>query len=148
MANLAAGSRRHLPGFLSGQSVARLTNDDSSRHSIWLLAIPGAEAGTGALGPVRIATGEIVAWSPDSSKLAYSAMSDDPLSRERSIAYVSVDRTMRATLLTGGQESSPRWSPDGQSLVFLGNGGLFSTDLLGSYERLGDFTPSFAWVTR
>jgi dipeptidyl aminopeptidase/acylaminoacyl peptidase len=94
------------PSYEKDETVADLwlVPADGSADARRLTSTPGSESG--------------VAWSPDSSTIAFAAKRDDD---EESQIYV-LDMTgpgeaRRVTSLSTGA-SNPRWSPDGRTLAF------------------------------
>ncbi|MEO1288085.1 MAG: hypothetical protein AAFV93_09960 [Chloroflexota bacterium] len=59
--------------------------------------------------------------SPDSQWIAYVVMKANPMDKkyDRDIYMVATDGSQTVQLTRSGNNTSPRWSPDGQSLAFV-----------------------------
>ena len=61
----------------------------------------------------------IRSWSPDDSKLVYSASTKEVEGDEQfGIFVVNADGTKRTEIMTGAYFENPRWSPDGRKILF------------------------------
>ncbi len=92
-----------------GRHVAFLAREGSA----WLIRVVNSDGS--AERPLVGGTVSVfgIAWSPDARRIAYM------LSRPGDVYEVSLDDpTPRALIATDAREGSPRWSPDGQTLLF------------------------------
>ena len=74
------------------------------------------------------------AISPDAKFMAYSV---GPLMQRRiEVRPISGGRTIRLAEAVGGDHRSPRWSPDGSSILFVADSKLYTVPAFGGEPRL------------
>jgi hypothetical protein len=92
---------------------------------LWTLEIPAGE--TAAIPePKRLTEGALfsvdeLAWSPDATRLAFSAQRDpDLISSETADIYVAAvsDGKVKKIVSTPGPDRNPKWSPDGKQIAY------------------------------
>lgn len=103
---------------------------DYNMSHLWTLDIPTSE--TGAISePMRLtkgptfSVGEFV-WSPDGTRIAFSAQRDpDLISSETADIYVVTvnDDKVKKIVSTPGPDRNPQWSPDGKQIAYETTGG-------------------------
>jgi Tol biopolymer transport system component len=76
---------------------------------------------------VRLAKGENPAWAWNGRQIAFNGVAADGNGQE--LHVMTVDGTSDSVLPASGSE--PSWSPDGKSLLFVGSGGICSSDAIG-----------------
>jgi Tol biopolymer transport system component len=92
------------------------------------------------------------AWAPDGQRIVFSSTPAtaeyDP--RPIDLEIISADGTGRTVLLDGDVDltfnTSPSWSPDGQSIVFVRSGGLFAINVNGTGLRHVTDAPGAAFA--
>jgi dipeptidyl aminopeptidase/acylaminoacyl peptidase len=102
-----------------------IVNGDYTMTHIWMLEVP-ADVKEKKAEPARLTEGAGFtvggfSWSPDSTRIAFSATKDPDLSSsDTSDIYVlSVsDRSIKKIIETKGPDTSPVWSPDGKQIAF------------------------------
>ena len=91
---------------------------------IWIIEIPSG--GTPAAEPKRLTDGDKFSvgefsWSPDGTRIAFSAQKDpDLISSETADIYVVKvsDGVVKKIVSTPGPDRNPQWSPDGKNIAF------------------------------
>lgn len=106
---------------------------DFGRSHLWVMDVPGF-GGTGAAAqPERLTSGRDYTinefeWSPDGTRIAFSAVTDpSPRGRASADLYRLDVASRQVTKLVGtpGPDTYPVWSPDGRSIAYeTANGSL------------------------
>ena len=102
-----------------------IVQGDYTMTHIWMIEVP-ADGKEKKAEPVRLTEGNSFtaggfAWSPDSTRIAFSATKDPDLgSSDTSDIYVLTvsDRSIKKIVSTKGPDSSPIWSPDGKQIAY------------------------------
>ncbi len=92
---------------------------DYSMSHLWLVDAAGGE-------PRRLTEGDqftvgSYAWSPDGSRIAFSAQRDPDLGSSNTAAIYVVtvaDKSVKKIVEAGGPNTNPVWSPDGNEIAF------------------------------
>jgi dipeptidyl aminopeptidase/acylaminoacyl peptidase len=101
-----------------------IVHSDYQMTHLWTIEIsPGA---TPTEEPKRLTEGDkfsvgSFSWSPDGTRIAFSAQKDpDLISSESADLYVVTidDRAVKKIVSTPGPDTSPKWSPDGKKIAF------------------------------
>jgi dipeptidyl aminopeptidase/acylaminoacyl peptidase len=90
-------------------------------YTVDLPAEPGAKTKPEALTSGDTFTVNGFSWSPDSTRIAFSAQKDPDLSHNDTadIYVVTVkDKVLKKLVDTPGPDSNPRWSPDGEWIAY------------------------------
>jgi TolB protein len=87
------------------------------------------------------------AWAPDGQRIAFSSTrtSTIPTPGAMALEVMNSDGTGRTAMLVGG--TSPSWSADGQSIVFVESGGLFTVNADGTDVRHVTDAPGGAFAS-
>src|SRR5258708_10878936 len=101
---------------------------DYQMANLWTIEVPG---GAPAAEPKRLSDGGKFSagefsWSPDGTRIAFSAQKDPALlSSETSALYVAPvsDGAVKKIVSTPGPDTNPKWSPDGKMIAFETAGG-------------------------
>jgi dipeptidyl aminopeptidase/acylaminoacyl peptidase len=97
---------------------------DYQMTHLWIIEVPD---GTGpAAEPKRLTDGDKFSvgefsWSPDGSRIAFSAQKDpDLISSYTADLYVAAvsDGAVKKIVSTAGPDTNPKWSPDGKKIAF------------------------------
>ena len=97
---------------------------DYQMTHLWTIEVPAGSAP--AAEPKRLTEGgkfsvEEFSWSPDGTRIAFSAQKDpDLISTETADLYVVTvsDGVVKKIVSTPGPDTNPKWSPDGKMIVF------------------------------
>jgi dipeptidyl aminopeptidase/acylaminoacyl peptidase len=97
---------------------------DYQMAHLWTIELPGG--GAPAADPKRLTDGDKFSvgefsWSPDGTRIAFSAQKDPDLisSGSADLYVVSVsDGAVRKIVSTPGPDTNPKWSPDGKTVAF------------------------------
>jgi dipeptidyl aminopeptidase/acylaminoacyl peptidase len=102
-----------------------IVSGDYTMTHLWMIEVP-ADIKEKKAEPARLTEGANFtvggfAWSPDSTRIAFSAAKDPDLgSSDTSDIYVLnvSDKTIKKIVDTKGPDSSPLWSPDGKQVAY------------------------------
>lgn len=131
--NASALTGRGLIAFVNGSII-----DDAE---IWLMEEDGTDQHRLALGRVGIQRNP--AWSPDGTKLVFSANFDDEFNWEIYAANADGSGLTRLTTTTNfSYDIEPAWSPDGTRIAFIS-----SRDGVDLYVMDSDGTDVARWTT-
>jgi dipeptidyl aminopeptidase/acylaminoacyl peptidase len=97
---------------------------DYQMTHLWTIEVPGGSAP--AAEPKRLTEGDKFSlgefsWSPDGTRIAFSAQKDpDLISSETADLYVVTvsDGALKKIVSTPGPDTNPKWSPDGKKIAF------------------------------
>jgi dipeptidyl aminopeptidase/acylaminoacyl peptidase len=97
---------------------------DYQMTHLWIIEIPAESAPVAD--PKRLTNGDKFSvgdfsWSPDGTRIAFSAQKDpDLISSETADLYVVAvsDGAVKKIVSTSGPDRNPQWSPDGKSIAF------------------------------
>src|SRR5688572_14285509 len=109
-----------------GCRVLLTVSDDGQATRLWSMKLDGSDAVEmvtyADLAPERWGVWD-ADWSSDGARIAFVMRRQQSVEGElvwkEHIAYVSPDNPEPAFYSVTGRESSPRWSPDGQTLAYL-----------------------------
>src|SRR6266851_4800208 len=98
---------------------------DYQMTHLWTIELPDSSANT-APEAKRLTEGDAFsvgsfAWSPDGTRIAFSAQKDsDLISSESADLYVVTmsDGAVKKIVSTPGPDTNPKWSPDGKKVAF------------------------------
>ena len=98
---------------------------DYNMTHLWTLDIPASETGS-ISEPMRLTKGQTFSvgeftWSPDGTRIAFSAQRDpDLISSETTDIYVVTvsDDKVKKIVDTPGPDRNPQWSPDGKQIAY------------------------------
>ena len=101
-----------------------VVHTDYQMAHLWIVEVPGGMAA--AAEPKRLTEGDKFSvgefsWSPDGTRIAFSAQKDpDLISSETADLYVvAVDGgAVKKIVSTPGPDTNPKWSPDGKKIAF------------------------------
>ena len=74
-------------------------------------------------------------WSPDGTRIAYTAPTFAPMSYSHDVYTIRPDGTDRVNLTKGGWNESPNWAPDSSRIVFNRSGVISTMSADGSDHR-------------
>ncbi len=102
-----------------------IVNSDYTMSHLWVIEVP-ADVKDQMPEPRRLTEGTSFtvgsfSWSPDSSRVAFSAAKDpDLVSSHTSDIYVLTvsDKSIKKIVATKGPDSGPVWSPDGREIAY------------------------------
>jgi dipeptidyl aminopeptidase/acylaminoacyl peptidase len=102
-----------------------VVHGDYRMTHLWTVELP-ADAAEGIAEPKRLTEGnafsvEDFSWSPDGTRIAFSARRDpDLISIETADIYVVNvnDRKVKKIVDTPGPDGNPKWSPDGKQIAY------------------------------
>lgn len=103
-----------------------IVNGDYTMSHLWVVDVP-ADVKEQIPEPRRLTEGTSFtvgsfSWSPDSSRMAFSAAKDpDVASSHTSDIYVLTisDKSIKKVVATKGPDSGPVWSPDGREIAYI-----------------------------
>src|SRR5260370_411704 len=92
---------------------------------LWTMEVPGG--GAPVAEPKRLTDGDKFSvgefsWSPDGTRIAFSAQRDaDLISSETADLYVVMlsDGVVKKIVSTPGPDTNPKWSPDGKKIATI-----------------------------
>ncbi len=116
----------------------QIVESDYTMTHLWVVDVP-AETAEKPPEPQRLTESTTLtvgrfSWSPDGSRIAFSAARDPDLgSQETSDIYVLTlaDKAMKKIVDTPGPDNNPVWSPDGKQIAYEtanGNPGFYYTN--------------------
>ena len=102
-----------------------MVKGDYTMTQLWMIEVPLDVKGKKSE-PARLTGGNEFnvggfSWSPDSTRIAFSATKDPDLgSSDTSDIYVLkvADKAIRKIVSTKGPDTNPVWSPDGRQIAF------------------------------
>jgi Tol biopolymer transport system component len=95
---------------------------DQAQTGLWLMNADGS--GQTLVANTSDATGPL-SWSPDGSRIAFTACSPSTEGCTTSVVAISTDGTKRQTLVAGQDPADPVWSPDGTEIAYDQAGSLY-----------------------
>src|SRR5437660_3253054 len=101
-----------------------IVHADYQMNHLWTIEIPAGDSPASA--PKRLTDGDKFSigefsWSPDGTRIAFSAQKDpDLISSETADLYVVTvtDGAVKKIVSTPGPDTNPKWSPDGKKIAF------------------------------
>jgi dipeptidyl aminopeptidase/acylaminoacyl peptidase len=101
-----------------------VVHGDYQMTHLWTIEVPTGDAATAE--PKRLTDGDKFSvgefsWSPDGTRIAFSAQKDpDLISLETADLYVVTvnDGAVKNIVSTSGPDTNPKWSPDGKRIAF------------------------------
>jgi Tol biopolymer transport system component len=101
-----------------------IVHGDYSMMHLWTIEF--SSGNTAAVEPKRLTEGDKFSvgdfsWSPDGTRIAFSAQRDpDLISLDTADLYVVTvsDKTVKKIVSTPGPDRNPKWSPDGKRIAF------------------------------
>ena len=102
-----------------------VVHSDYAMAHLWTLDLPGEES-EALPEPKRLTQGDSFSvgefeWSPDGSRIAFTAQRDpDLISMETADIYIVTvsDKNEKKIVSTPGPDRGPRWSPDGKQIAY------------------------------
>ena len=106
----------------AGTARAHATAVDQATSGLWIMNADGS--GQSLVPNTFDATGPI-SWSPDGSRVGFTACSPSSQGCTTSVVAISTDGSKRQTLVAGMDPADPVWSPDGTEVLYDQGGSIF-----------------------
>ena len=131
-----------LPSYSPDGEWVAFTSDRSGKNEVYVARV-GGEARRITHSDHGVATH---AWSPDGLRIVFNQLTDDEWWEGESSGLFIVDRDgRRQRQVTTGDDYSPCWAADGQTIVFVRGDHVYAVRADGTRRRLlarNDYTPA------